>query len=181
MSDTNISNEAVQNATGKSWKEWFSILDRENSTSKSHKEIASWLSKNFDISGWWCQMITVQYERERGMRKVHEKKDGFEASKSKTFYHPVEKVYRAWLNEEMRKQWLKDPDFEIRTSTENKSIRITWPDRTNVEVYFTVKGKEKTQISIQHNKLPKQSDVKERKAYWQKQINRLSEFLNSKA
>lgn len=179
MSDTNISNKAVEKATGKIWKEWFSILDDEDSTSKSHKEIASWLSKNFDISGWWCQMITVQYEREKGMRKVHEKADGFEAGKSKTFYHPIGKVYRAWLNEKMRKQWLEDPDFEIRTSTENKSIRITWPDQTNVEVYFTVKGEEKTQISIQHNKLPVQSEVKKRKNYWQKQINRLAEFLDT--
>lgn len=179
MSDTKISNEAVEKATGKIWKEWFSILDKETSTSKSHKEIASWLSNNFDVSGWWCQMITVQYERERGMRKVYEKADGFEAGKSKTFHIPVEKVFGAWIDPNARKQWLETPDCEIRTFTENKSIRITWPDQTNVEVYFTVKGEEKTQISIQHNKLPAQSEVKKRKAYWQKQIGKLSDFLNS--
>lgn len=179
MSDTRISDEAVKKTTGKIWKEWFSILDDEDSTSKPHKEIASWLSKNFDISGWWCQMITVQYERERGMREVHEKKDGFEAGKSKTFYHPIERVYKAWQDETVRKKWFEGPDFEIRTSTENKSIRITWPDQTNAEVYFTVKGEGKTQISIQHNKLPAASEVKERKKYWQKQINRLADFLDT--
>jgi hypothetical protein len=181
MSDTNISNEAVQNATGKVWKEWFSILDREHSTSKSHKEIASWLSEHFDISGWWAQMVTVQYERERGLRKVHEKKDGFEASKSKTFHRQIKKVFEAWIKPEKRKLWLESPDFDIRISTENKSIRISWPDETNVAVYFTAKGAEKTQVSIQHNKLPKQSDVNKRKAYWQKQINSLSDYLSSQA
>lgn len=177
MSDTNISNKAVQKATGREWKEWFALMDDSDSTSKSHKEIAAWLSERFEISGWWAQMVTVQYERERGMRKVHEKKDGFEAGKSKTFHLPVSKLYKAWVKQEVRKKWLDTPDFEIRTATENTSIRITWPDKTNVVVYFTVKGEEKTQITIQHNKLSDHSEVKERKAYWQKQIRQLGQFL----
>lgn len=180
MADTNISNKAVKKTTGKIWKEWFSILDGNGSTSKSHKEIASWLSENYDISGWWCQMITIQYERERGMRKVHEKADGFEAGKSKTYYFPVQNIYEAWIDPDRRKQWLKTPEFEIRTSTENKSIRITWPDETNVVVYFYPKGDNKTQISVQHNKLENQEDVMKRKAYWQAQLIKLNTFLKNK-
>lgn len=177
MSDTNISNEAVQKATGKVWGDWFEILDNEDSTAKSHKEIASWLADHFDISGWWIQMITVQYERVRGMRKVHEKRDGFEASKSKTFHAPVNKLYQAWLNPEKRKQWLETSDFEIRMSSENKSLRITWPDDTNVVVYFNVKSDNKTQVSVQHNKLKKQDEVSKRKAYWQEQLKQLKSWL----
>lgn len=124
-------------------------------------------------------MITVQYERERGMREVHEKKDGFEAGKSKTFYYPVSRLFQAWIDPMQRKLWLDDPEFEIRTSTENKSIRISWPDETNVAVYFTKKDDDKTQVSIQHNKLSKKAEVIERKSYWQKQLKRLSDFLNS--
>lgn len=179
MADTNISDEAVKKATDKNWEEWFSILDDENSTSKSHKEIAAWLGDHFDISGWWTQMITVQYERERGMRKVHEKQDGFEATKSKTLHFPVERLYRAWIEPGIRRRWLETPDFEIRTSTKNKSIRITWPDETNVEVYFNSKGKEKAQISVQHNKLEGQEEVAHRKAYWQTQLTKLGTFLKS--
>lgn len=177
MTDTKISNEAVGKATGKVWREWFSILDDEDSTSKSHKEIAAWLGEHYDISGWWCQMITVQYERERGMRKVHEKANGFEAGKSKTFYYPVDRLYEMWIDPDKRKQWLETPDFEIRTATENKSMRITWPDETNVEVYFTAKGDDKTQISVQHNKLDSQKSVAERKAYWQTQLTKLNTYL----
>lgn len=177
MSDTNISDEAVQKATGKIWEEWYSVLDEEGSTSKSHKEIAAWIGNNFDISGWWCQMVTVQYEREREMRKVHEKADGFEAGKSKTFYVSVDKLYQAWIDEKQRRQWLEDPDFEIRTATENKSIRITWPDETNLELYFTDKGEEKSQVSIQHNKLKRLEDVAVRKKYWQAQLKNLDSYL----
>ncbi len=177
MSDTNISDKAVQKATGKAWEEWYSILDEEDSTSKSHKEIAAWIGDNFDISGWWCQMVTVQYERERGLRKVHEKADGFEAGKSKTFYVGVDKLYGAWIDGKQRAEWLDAPDFEIRTATENKSIRITWPDDTNVELYFTDKGEEKSAVSIQHNKLERQRDVDEKKTYWQTQLKNLNTYL----
>lgn len=179
MSDTKISNKAVLKATGKNWKEWFEILDREGSIAKQHKEIATWLGNNFEISGWWAQMITVQYERERGMRKVHEKADGFSASKSKTYHFPVHELFKAWINPEERKEWLENPNFEIRTFDKNKTIRITWPDQTHVDVSFAIKGKRKTQVSIQHNKLPEQSDVKKQKSYWQNQINRLSDFLKN--
>ena len=179
MADTNISNKAAKKATGKDWQDWFGILDEENSTGKTHKEIAAWLSDNFDISGWWCQMVTVQYERERGMREVHEKADGFEAGKSKTYQFHVSKLFEAWIKPEARKQWLETPEFEIRTSTENKSIRITWPDETNVSVYFYPKSDNKTQISVQHNKLENREDVTQRKAYWQVQLTKLNAFLQN--
>lgn len=177
MSDTNISNEAVQKATGKGWKHWFALLDEAESTSKTHKEIAAWLSEHSELSGWWTQMITVQYERERGLREVHEKKDGFEAGKSKTFYLPVDKLYQAWIDPAQRKQWLEAPDFEIRTATKNKSIRISWPDETNVVVDFAVKGEAKAQISIQHNKLADKKKVVKWKAYWHSQLSKLDDYL----
>lgn len=179
MSDTNISNEAVLNATGKEWADWFKVLDKEDSTRKSHKEIAAWLSAHFDISGWWAQMVTVQYERERGMRKVHEKKDGFEASKSKTIEVPIDRLYQAWADESRRSAWLDDPKFTIRKANKNKSIRISWHDNTNVVAGFYKKSDSKSQLSIQHNKLPKKEDVQKRKAYWEKQIEQLIDFLNS--
>lgn len=179
MSDTDISNEAVQKATGKEWREWFSVLDAEDSTAKPHKEIAAWLSENYDISGWWAQMVTVQYERERGMREIHEKKDGFEASKSKTINVSIDKLYKAWADEKQRTAWLDDAGFRVRKANKNKSIRITWHDDTNVVAGFYAKGTEKTQLTIQHNKLANQDDVQQRKAYWQKQIKQLVHFLGS--
>lgn len=178
MSDTNISNEAVQKATNKGWKEWFAILDSEDSTKKSHKEIAAWLSDNFEISGWWAQMVTVQYERERGMREVYEKKDGFEASKSKTINVSIDKLYQAWTDESQRSVWLDHPDFTIRKANKNKSIRISWHDDTNVVAGFYKKSNSKSQLSIQHSKLYDQDDVQKRKEYWEKQIKQLIDFLS---
>ena len=59
-----ISAAAVKKATGKTWKQWFAILDRGKSSTKKHKEIAAWLSAKYpDVGGWWCQMFTVAVAR----------------------------------------------------------------------------------------------------------------------
>lgn len=172
-----ISNKAVKNKTGKNWEEWFGLLDDAGAQTMEHKEIASYLRNNFELSGWWAQSVTVEYERSRDMRQKYEKPGGFEATKSKTFSFSVNKLYYAWEKEKQRRQWLENPDFTIRKSTENKSLRITWPDDTHISVEFYPKGKEKTQVTIQHSKLKDKQEVMKRKTYWQVQLNKLGTFL----
>lgn len=57
---------------GRNWKEWFSILDSIGKRMK-HKDIASYLHREFHVTGWWSQMITVAYEKEKGLRENHQK------------------------------------------------------------------------------------------------------------
>ena len=66
------SDEAVQAATGKTWVEWFLILDDAGSVHRTHAETAKWLADVEDVPSWWSQMITVEYERARGLKKVNE-------------------------------------------------------------------------------------------------------------
>ena len=79
-----ISDEAVIKATGKSWHAWFNQIDLQDGIRKSHQEIVALLKEESEIDPWWQQMITVEYEKARGLRKQHEMPDGFQISKSKT-------------------------------------------------------------------------------------------------
>jgi len=63
-----IGNDAVLNATGRSWQEWFQILDRFDRKAKGHKLTAKYLHTEHQLSGWWAQMVTVRYEWEHGLR-----------------------------------------------------------------------------------------------------------------
>ena len=41
----------------------------------------------------------------------------------------------------------------VRKATLDKSIRVTWNDgRSSVEVYFWIKGTDKSQVAVQHSK-----------------------------
>src|SRR5437870_4694581 len=102
------SDEAVKKATGKAWPEWFKILDKAGARAMSHRDIAQWVydhhlgkkrggTTNVATSGgWWSQMVTVEYERERGMRKMNENATGFLVAVHKTLEMPLPKLEKAW-------------------------------------------------------------------------------------
>jgi uncharacterized protein YndB with AHSA1/START domain len=177
-SSSKIGDDAVKEKTGKTWLEWFKTLDKASAIKMNHKEIVSYLKKNFDLNGWWQQMVTVTYEQERGMRKVHEKPEGFQISKSKSISAPVSKLFKAWTNENNRMRWLKDSDFIIRKKTTDKNIRIIWIDNiTTVEVMFYPKDNFKTQIVVQHSKLKNAREAEKMKKYWADSLKKLAQFV----
>lgn len=129
-------------------------------------------------SGWWRQMVKVEYERARGLRKLNQKTDGFALSASRTLPVPIGTLYKAWSEARTRKRWLADPDYTLRKATRDKSLRITWVDgETNVNVYFWDKGAAKSQVSVNHDKLAGPRDVTRLKAYWRKNLDRLAALL----
>jgi hypothetical protein len=67
-----ISNEAVKARTGRTWPEWFAILDEAGAPVVGHKGIVTLLTKYHRVGHWWRQMITVAYEQERGLREKHQ-------------------------------------------------------------------------------------------------------------
>ena len=176
-----VSDEAVQKATGRSWKQWFTILDRAKAQEKSHKEIARWLTDHHGkIGGWWCQMVTVAYEQERGLRDKHQKADGYAVSKSKTFAVPLAKLYQSWSQRRARARWLQADGMEVRKATQDKSMRITWVDgRSSVDVSFSDKGPGKSQVSVQHSKLTSRAQVDELRAFWTEALEELEAHLGA--
>ena len=56
-------------------------------------------------------------------------------------------------------------------------MRITWPDRTSVAVGFLAKGRAKSQVAIQHEKLPDKAAAMRLKAYWSERLDALGELL----
>ena len=63
-----ISDEAVQKRTGKSWVEWYAILDRWGMNGNGHTLAARHLQQEHGLSPWWAQVVTIRYEWERGLR-----------------------------------------------------------------------------------------------------------------
>ncbi len=173
-----MSDAAVKAKTGKAWAEWFALLDKAGAKKLDHKAIVAHLQKKHHTGPWWTQMVAVSYEQAHGLRKPHEKPEGYEIAKSKTFAAPLAEVYEAWNDKEKRCLWLKDAGFEIRKATPDKSLRFTWVDgETQVVADFCARDKNKTQIAVQHSKLPSSKAAANMKAYWGAQLERLQEFL----
>jgi hypothetical protein len=174
LANEKIGDAALAAKTGKTWQEWFAVLDAAGAAKKSHSEIVTWLCDQYgEENGWHLQMITVGYEQERGLRRKHEKPDGFEVSASKTIAASAEALTRAWMDEEVRRRWLPEAPLTITKSTPGKSLRARWGDgRERVAVDLYPKG-EKTQISVQHARLPDPEAAERSKAEWKERLERL--------
>ena len=133
--------------------------------------------QNTDMGGWWAQMVTVAYERIRGLREKGQRRGGnFDVNKSKTIPVPIAKLYDAF-GARKRKRWLGDHPWDVSTSTREKSIRAKWADGTRVDVYFWERGEEKAQVQLQHRGLPTKKEADEVRAFWTEKLGELHGVL----
>ena len=173
-----MSSAKVKAATGCGWDKWVYVLDKAKAYDWSHREIVDYARKKYKTPDWWAQMVVVGYERIKGLRAIGQRRGGgFEATKSKTVPVPVDQLYKAWSNARTRAKWLPGVKYTVRTSQPNKSLRITWPDATNVEVGFYPKGAGKSFVAIAHTKLDGKADADERKKFWGERFAALATVL----
>jgi len=172
------SDEAVKAKTGKVWAEWFAILDKAGAKKMPHKEIAFYLRDKQGLPSWWCQMVSVAYEHERGIRQKFQKCDGvFSASGSRTLAVPLTKAYSAWIDEKLRRRWLPDAPMEITTATPGKYVRAKWEGDTRLSVGFYTTPGGKTRVAVDHEKLANSKQCLKMKSYWTSALERLESML----
>jgi uncharacterized protein YndB with AHSA1/START domain len=175
-----MSDAAVKTKTGKDWKTWFALLDKAGANKMSHQEITHLLSTKHDVGPWWTQMVTVTYEQVRGLRDKHQKPDGYEISVSRTVNGSAARVFQSFADEKRRTLWLRENGLTIRSSTQNKSLRATWNDgKTRLAIAFAETAKNKTQVVVQHSRLPDAKAASRMKTYWSTALDRLRDTLES--
>lgn len=131
-----LSDEAVKAKTGKAWAEWFKLLDAAGARTLEHRAIVTLLSQSHGVPGWWRQMVTVEYERARGLRQVHQKSDGFSVSASKTVLTGVSALYQATASATQRRRWFPAGPFVASSLTEDKYVRGAWNKGARLESDF---------------------------------------------
>ena len=172
MSDT-----AVKAKTGKDWAGWFGALDKAGAAKLRHPQIARLLHEKHGMPGWWCQMVTVEYELARGLRVRHQTATGFSASVTKTIATSISALYSATANAAKRKQWFPKGDLDLSSQTRNKYFRGAWNGAARLEIGFYATAGGKAQIAVQVNKLAKRADVDREKAAWKAAIAKLQKLL----
>ena len=173
-----MSDDAVKAKTGKTWKQWFAVLDKAGARKMTHQEIAKYLSDKQAVGPWWCQMVTVTYEQQTGRRQNNERPDGFQVSVSRTLNVPVARLYKSFAIDKERNVWLAETGLHVRKTTANKSMRVMWKDqKTSLEINFYPKAADKSQVVVQHSKLPNASSAAKMKTYWGKALDRLRDAV----
>jgi hypothetical protein len=175
-----MSDEKLKEKTGCTWEKWVWALDHVDAHQWPHGEIAEYVSEKYKVDGWWAQMVTVGYERIKGLRAIGQRRSGsWEASKSKTMNAPVGALFKAFKEARPRAAWLPDK-VVLRATVPNKSVRMTWQDGTSVQAWFESKGRSKATVAIAHAKLDSRAAVDRMKAYWGERLDALAAQLDKR-
>jgi len=173
-----MSDASVKKQTGRDWAQWLRELDAAGAKEKPHREIAQYVS-SLGTPSWWSQMVTVGYERIRGLRDRTQRRGGsYEATKSRTFNVPLEKLFDAFASAAKRRRWLP-VKISVKSSTPQKRMRIAWDDGTPVQLGFFARGEKKSYVAVQHEKLRDKAHVDEIKKTWAEHFDRLGGYLTS--
>jgi uncharacterized protein YndB with AHSA1/START domain len=165
-------------ATGRSWEEWFGLLDDWGAKDRPHKHNARWLVAEHGVPGWWSQAITVGYERARGLRMPGQMRDGWSVGASKTIAAQAQRVFDAFVDEAVRDRWLPKAAMRLRKATPPRIARYDWEDgSTRVQVYVTERDDAKSTVTVQHERLPDAETADEMKAWWRERVAALKSLL----
>lgn len=180
--------------TGRGLAHWFDVLDRFDAVSKGHTAAARYLYDEHNVPGWYCQGITVAYERARGVRAQNQRCDGaFEVSVSKVMTATTPQVIKAITDTRARKRWIGEVDPKLAgaltSAVTDKSskgfvvkpdgqarFRYKW-DGTIVQLYLLPKPGSKTSLVVQHIKLAGGSAVEARRAEWKTAFGAIAKTL----
>ena len=91
---------------------------------------------------------------------------------------PVERLFAAFADPELRERWLPGDRLRERTSQPARTARFDWGDgATRVVVGFTAKGEAKSQVDLAHERLPDARAADRARADWRERLAALKALL----
>lgn len=201
--DTKISDAAVKAKTGKTWSQWFALLDRWGARKKTHQEIASHLRNDLELTAWWSQMVAVEYERKQRGRKVGERavEGGFTVDIQRTVKATAKKAFEAFLLPEHTAKWFTKKaraDVRVGGSYSNsdgdmgeflavdapRRARFTWDNKrhcpgTFVELTVRSAGPGKVAVRVSHSRLKSAKDREKMKQGWSWALDSYQSYIET--
>ena len=176
--------------TGHDLAHWFDVLDTFGAIEKGHTRAADHLYSVHGVPGWYCQGITVAYERARGRRGMNQRCDGsYEVTVSKVMAASPSQIIKAlkgqrWtdgVDRELVKALsasLKDKQskgFVIRPDGQAR-YRYKW-DRATVQFNMYPKGPDKTSVVVSNLNLQSAEAVEASRAKWKAAFGAIADLF----
>ncbi len=65
-----IGDAEVKAATGKTWQEWFALLDEYGVEERGHELTVKYLKEHHRLPSSWAREVALRYENDRGLRSL---------------------------------------------------------------------------------------------------------------
>jgi uncharacterized protein YndB with AHSA1/START domain len=186
--------EAVRAATGKSFDEWFAVLDARGGPGVGRRAINVYLYEECKVDPWWCATLNIRYEAARGVVEKDGRPKGYTICATKTVAAPLETVWELWASGPALSRWFgADTEADVtdggsyrnadgdagvfKRVRPNKDLRFTWENPAHapslVDVVFQDKGKGKTGVLVTHDRLQGRAEADGIRAAWGEALDRL--------
>jgi hypothetical protein len=191
-----VSDARAREKTGHGLDYWFAVLDAAGGVPRGHTALARHLFADHGVPSWYCQGITVAYERARGARAVNQRCDGeYEVSVSKVLMATPRDVARALTEPRRRTHWAPGVDAElmkglarglagpsakgviVRPDGQGR-FRYTWGE-TAVQGMLLPKAGGKVSLVVTHGKLSDAAAVERQRAMWRTALEALAAFVSA--
>lgn len=175
ISTPETSEETVREATGRGWDEWCDVIEASPVAGADHSTIATYLTDEIGLDGWWAQSVTVGFERITGRRLPHQRPDGsFTVSKSKTLDLDREELKALLLDMEAHADLFPGLETEIRSRPGSRDPRIALGGGS---VLFSLDqvGSGRVKLTVSHERLAHPDDVERWRVYWGEWLEALAE------
>jgi hypothetical protein len=185
-----LSDRTAKKSTGHGLDYWFEVLDAFGAK-HGHTKAADYLYSDHKVQAWHAQMITVTWERKRGLRQENQSCTGtFQVSVSRAIDASVEWIVGMVNDAVARKRWLKTATPALRAALEDafgsgkemeikKSgyarMRYKWLSSV-VELRVTGKAGGKSTIVADSSALPDADAVTVRREAFAEALDRLKEM-----
>ena len=169
-----MTSEAIDKGTGRPLEEWYGVIRDAGKGVASHKEIADFLHEVHEVSYWWAQEITVEYERFIGRRVHGQTQDGkFQIGVSRTIHAPVADVWTLVEAVASEPPVAGSGIFStVTTHVPGSHLRMQWrlhdwEEHSILQIRVTPRGPGKTTVTFHHEKLPDAAARQQMKERWQ--------------
>lgn len=175
VSDPELDDQAIREATGRGWEEWRALIDAWPGNRDGHAAIAAHLEAEHGVHGWWAQSVTVGYERITGRRLRHQRADGtFTAGVSRTVAVDVAALREMLLDEADREHLFPGHATELRSRPTSKSLRVAIGG--GVALFsFDTRADGRVKVTVAHERLASADEVTQWKSYWADWLEALHE------
>lgn len=185
-----LSNQTAIKSTGHDLEYWFKVLD-EFGKAHIHTRAAEYLCSEHKVKAWHGQMITVTWERARGLRQENQSCTGtFQVSVSRAISAPVVWLVEFFNDAKSRRAWLKTATPPLARAVEDafaagKSMELKKPGYARmrykwlssvVELRATEKPDGKSSLVADSSDLPDAGAVAARREAFSKALDRLREI-----
>ena len=169
-------NKQLVATTGRSFDDWFDILDKAGAESWPHWKVKRYLGGKRKNDEWWASAVAEAYERTHGSNPAG---STYSAQASKTIHASVKEVWKLIDDEDERRAWL-DIDVEERSRKAQSALYCELADGSKVTISLrenprsTSNNTESTLVTIRHSGLANEASLDETKAFWRSALATLA-------